>query len=1058
MKIFKNLNKFHLIIITLVVLVSFGVGHFALADDMGIIARTTLQIIGWVLSWVIAFLGWLITLIITGIIYIAQYNDFIYSPAVMTGWVMVRDLCNMFFILIVLIIAFATILRIERFSIKQLLKKVIIMAILINFSKTICGLMIDAAGVVMMTFVNGFKDLGGPGITQILGIDMMLKLGGLQGDTTTQADQGVDIIDRSDERIANADSGNNTVGFWDIILTYTLALVYMLVAMVVLLAMLGVLITRMIMLWIYIIISPMAYIASVLPSTSSMASKWWSTFTSYVVTGPMLAFFIWLSLSTLMSVSSSNPYNVTTTMLNGPATNGLTTASGSKIGTTDFFIGYVVAIGLLIGGLIVSKEYGGVVGSAAGWGYNQIKGGANWAKQTAMKPVKYAGEKSVQAAKATGRTALSVTTGLAKAADNSMLGGRASRTAGWVKDNFNAQGLKKVKDVMAYGVMSRGGTSTSGSAFAMNSKAAEIRQAVTKNGSWKGENNIVYKKSAEGVITANGESIAGKSKADIDKLLPKIKVGNTELAAELKPMSKFAANAMQGWNSRTMGVKAKTARNKKDKAEVEKFKDDYKDSNENELENLYYGTTNNNRRRAINLIAADKGFTRSWYNKNDADFESQRKDANEQTDFEKTLGDKDRAETLSQMSNVALANEYRQQPFDLQTHDSNNPADLDAMAKKLIVQNEMKKRGLWDKYLQALSNAEMVKTKTEASFMDSESGRVLNKTANRRQAELDRIKNEQTDDKQAQFGQARDLFRNKPNMMKEFMDATAKTRPDFIWDAGKNAPERKGMMDMVKKGKIKLDELKVNHLDPSSLADMVDVFKEALGPERYGAQVNKIDKEGSKDFASNIAEASLINARRQEEIAKTTASVADRDKALRNAHSSRKDFVKLNGDIRKGFTKEGQLDEESLKNFVRNASAKDLEQIDHNSMDSETASIIGGQMTYAKLQQLNRHDENPEIVNKIAEAMVNMNHPEANKIPQGINSSFKVDTKAVAMNKIIQDALRDLKIDVDITKINNFRKTTNEFGGEYELDNSGKFKMNQKPTDTLKNMISKHRW
>ncbi|PIP34883.1 hypothetical protein COX21_00500, partial [Candidatus Falkowbacteria bacterium CG23_combo_of_CG06-09_8_20_14_all_41_10] len=117
------------------------------------------QLIGWIVYAFVYVIGLLIMLVMWVLIKLAQYNDFINATPVQFGWTIVRDVCNMFFILILLIIAFATILRVERYSFKTLLPKLILMAVLINFSKLICGVFIDFAQVIMLTFVNGFKDI-----------------------------------------------------------------------------------------------------------------------------------------------------------------------------------------------------------------------------------------------------------------------------------------------------------------------------------------------------------------------------------------------------------------------------------------------------------------------------------------------------------------------------------------------------------------------------------------------------------------------------------------------------------------------------------------------------------------------------------------------------------------------------------------------------------------------------------------------------------------------------------------------------------------------------------
>ena len=132
------------------------------------------QVIGWILYPIIWVMGKLAVLLLQILVGVAQYNDFINSSAVTYGWVLVRDLCNMFFVLILLVIAFATILRVESYNLKTWLPKLVIMAILINFSKMICGVFIDFTQVIMLTFVNAFKDIAGGNLTEMLGITKIL--------------------------------------------------------------------------------------------------------------------------------------------------------------------------------------------------------------------------------------------------------------------------------------------------------------------------------------------------------------------------------------------------------------------------------------------------------------------------------------------------------------------------------------------------------------------------------------------------------------------------------------------------------------------------------------------------------------------------------------------------------------------------------------------------------------------------------------------------------------------------------------------------------------------
>ncbi len=74
-----------------------------------------------------------------------------------TVWENVRDLANMAFIFILLWIAIATILRVRNNTAKELLTKLITVALLINFSLFITRVIIDAGNMFAMFFYEGFE-------------------------------------------------------------------------------------------------------------------------------------------------------------------------------------------------------------------------------------------------------------------------------------------------------------------------------------------------------------------------------------------------------------------------------------------------------------------------------------------------------------------------------------------------------------------------------------------------------------------------------------------------------------------------------------------------------------------------------------------------------------------------------------------------------------------------------------------------------------------------------------------------------------------------------------
>jgi hypothetical protein len=339
----KHKKKFIPLLSLLLVAVLFIVPKFVLADS-GAVAT----VVGWILSPIIALFGKLVVLLLDILVSIAQYNDFINSTAVSYGWVVVRDLCNMFFVLILLIIAFASILRIESYNLKTWLPKLIIMAVLINFSKLICGVLIDFTQIVMLTFINAVKDIAGGNLTEMLGINKIL--------TADPEGSGGEITKSS------------------IVGSLILALVMVIIATVVILSMLVMLVMRIIMIWIYVVLSPLAYLLASFPQGAQYSQRWWSDFSKNLIIGPVVAFFLWLSFASLGSVEGSAQIksqmmantNVEEQGLGDDANESAVAATMTEAGSKENMIVFIISIGMLLGGLMIANEIGGMAGKAMG--------------------------------------------------------------------------------------------------------------------------------------------------------------------------------------------------------------------------------------------------------------------------------------------------------------------------------------------------------------------------------------------------------------------------------------------------------------------------------------------------------------------------------------------------------------------------------------------------------------------------------------------------------------------------------------------------------------------
>ncbi len=218
------------------------------------------------IGFTIFFLRFFITL--------ASYNDYINADIVKLGWIMVRDVANMGFVVAMLVIAFATILGIEQYEFKKGLVKVILAAVFINFSNLIAQVFIDAAHVFTITFLNAISVTAGGNLITMFQLDKMLDF----ASNKPPGELKFEVL------------GGSIVAF-----------VFSFMAMAAMGAYVLVMMLRVVLLWALIILSPLAYIFAVLPKTEKYSQEWWKEFGEQVMVAPIMVFFLWLSFAALGS-------------------------------------------------------------------------------------------------------------------------------------------------------------------------------------------------------------------------------------------------------------------------------------------------------------------------------------------------------------------------------------------------------------------------------------------------------------------------------------------------------------------------------------------------------------------------------------------------------------------------------------------------------------------------------------------------------------------------------------------------------------------------------------
>jgi hypothetical protein len=259
---------------------------------------------------------------------------FSYSNGVDVGWQMVRDTANMFFILILLAIAFATVLKLESWNFKRLLPRLVAAVLLVNFSRVITEFIIRLGNELMRAIVNAAG-----GSNSISGV-----VGQLAKVSTWYTKNSLDdhFNPREPEMVFR---------FGNIFI-----LVIACVTFFVILRLSITLLLRVLYLWLLVIVSPLALVASTVPSLQSYSTQFWQLLFKYIFLGPIAMFLYFFAFAVVSQLTD-------TTLVNGPQAPAKLQLT--QISQTDVFLQFAIAAALLYIAATTAQKAAGSFGEAA---------------------------------------------------------------------------------------------------------------------------------------------------------------------------------------------------------------------------------------------------------------------------------------------------------------------------------------------------------------------------------------------------------------------------------------------------------------------------------------------------------------------------------------------------------------------------------------------------------------------------------------------------------------------------------------------------------------------
>lgn len=255
-----------------------------------------------------------------------NFRSLLRSPEVYSTWSVVRDFLNLFFMLVLLFSAFATIFQVEKYHLKKMIILLVVMALLVNFSYPISLFIVDFSNSVMVLLSNvAFSGAESPTAK----LADITSLGGVfKGAFTSLGGQS------------------------EITAKLLLAIIFSFIFMITTLALAVNLIIRMFAIILLVIFSPAGFALSFFPATKGVADAWWNNLFKYSIIGPVLVFFMMLSVKFF---DLAEPISSTSKEINEFSIE---------------FSKYILSIIFLWIGLIASQKFGG---AASGMAMNVAK-------------------------------------------------------------------------------------------------------------------------------------------------------------------------------------------------------------------------------------------------------------------------------------------------------------------------------------------------------------------------------------------------------------------------------------------------------------------------------------------------------------------------------------------------------------------------------------------------------------------------------------------------------------------------------------------------------------
>ncbi len=307
------------------------------------------------------------------------------SLMISRAWVIARDVANMVFVFLLLTIAIELILDLESAGVGKKLAKILVVALLINFSFFFTRVTIDVSNMAAHVF---YDNITAPQSKQG-SAQPSLVIQGVQGLIPSSISEKI-LSGINPENLLADDNFKKFYGKNDVLtnLAMLLVLFFMFGVINIIVAFVFVtaafqFLTRIIGLWMAIILSPLAFVCAVLPIGKKYWKEWLDLLLHNAFYAPVFLFMVYI----MVSMVSNNTFTADMgKFLAQAATDPTTGKSMSSIRAyLDVIVGVLLRLGIVIGLFYAATKVGSKMGVTA------AEGARSMAEKFTMTPAKKMG-------------------------------------------------------------------------------------------------------------------------------------------------------------------------------------------------------------------------------------------------------------------------------------------------------------------------------------------------------------------------------------------------------------------------------------------------------------------------------------------------------------------------------------------------------------------------------------------------------------------------------------------------------------------------------------------